>query len=116
MDHDLIGLAAVVMTLGIPMAALYTFYRVRKLRSEERMAALARGVNVPMEPELPHGARSRRSGILLVAGALGYIGTFSLLARLDSDAWGAAAFGVIPLFVGIGYFIDFALLRRDQVA
>ena len=40
-----------------------------------------------------------------MAGALGYIGTFSLLARLDSDAWGAAAFGVIPLFVGIGYFI-----------
>lgn len=116
MNGDLIGLAAVVMTLGIPMAGLYTFYRVRKLRSEERLAALARGVNVPMEPELPHGARSRRSGILLVAGALGYIGTFSMLARFDSDAWGAAAFGIIPLCVGIGYFIDFALLRHDQIA
>jgi len=116
MDHDLVALAAVVMTLGIPMAGLYTFYRVRKLRSDERMAALARGVNVPMEPDLPHAARSRRSGILLVAGALGYIATFSLLARMDSDAWGAAAFGAIPLFIGIGYFIDFALLRHDQIA
>ena len=116
MSGELVGLAAVVMTLGIPMAALYTFYRVRKLRSEERMAALARGVNVPMEPELPHAARSRRSGILLVAGALGYLGTFALLARVDSDLWFACAFGVIPLCVGIGYFIDFAFLRHDQIA
>jgi hypothetical protein len=29
------------------------------------------GVSVPMEPELSQAARSRRSGILLVAGALG---------------------------------------------
>lgn len=116
MNGEMVGFAAVVMTLGLPMAALYTFYRVRKLRSEERMSALARGVNVPMEPELPHSARSRRSGILLVAGALGYIGTFSMIARMEPDAWFAAAFGIIPLCIGIGYFIDFALLRRDQIA
>ena len=116
MNGEMVGFAAVVMTLGIPMAALYTFYHVRKLRSEERMAALARGVSVPMEPELPHSARSRRSGILLVAGALGYMGTFAMIARMEPDAWFAAAFGIIPLAVGIGYFIDFALLRRDQIA
>ena len=52
MDGDLVPVVAIVMSLGIPIAALYTFYRVRKLRSEERIAALARGVNVPMEPEL----------------------------------------------------------------
>jgi len=26
------------MIFGIPMAALYTYYRVRKLRTEERLA------------------------------------------------------------------------------
>jgi hypothetical protein len=116
MGDNIVGLAAVVMTLGIPMAVLYTIYRVRKLRSDERMAAIARGVNVPMEPELPHAAKSRRAGILLVAGALGYIATFGALARFDSNAWAAAAFGIIPLSIGIGYFVDFALLRRDQIA
>ena len=116
MDGDVVGLAAVVMTLGIPMAVLYTIFRIRKLKSDERMAALARGVNVPLEPELPHAARSRRSGILLVAGSLGYIATFAMLARFDHDIWAAAAFGLIPLSVGIGYFVDFALLRRDQIA
>jgi hypothetical protein len=104
------------MIFGIPMAAMYTFYRVRKLRTDERMAALARGVNVPMQPELPEGARSRRSGILLVTGALGYMLTFALIARVESDAWMAAAFGIIPLSVGIGFFVDSALIRRDQHA
>jgi len=101
------------MIFGIPMAAMYTFYHVRKLRTEERLAALARGVNVPMQPELSESARSRRSGILLVMGALGYMLTFGLIARAESDAWIAAAFGIIPLSVGIGFFVDSMLIRRD---
>jgi hypothetical protein len=113
MDGNLVGLAAVIMIFGIPMAAMYTFYHVRKLRTEERLAALARGVDVPMQPELSEAARSRRSGTLLVMGALGYMLTFGLIARAESDAWIAAAFGIIPLSVGIGFFVDSMLIRRD---
>jgi hypothetical protein len=109
----LVGLAAVVMTLGIPMALMYTYYRVRRLRTDERLAALARGVNVPMEPELSEMGRSRRAGILLTTGSLGYIATFALIARVESDAWTAAAFGIIPLAVGLGFFVDAYLIRRD---
>jgi hypothetical protein len=101
------------MALGIPIAALYTFYRVRKLRTEERIAALARGVNVPMEPELSQVARSRRSGILLTAAAVGWFVTFSLIGRFEHDAWIAGYFGVIPLALGVGFFIDAFLVRRD---
>ncbi|MHB8218308.1 MAG: DUF6249 domain-containing protein [Candidatus Sulfotelmatobacter sp.] len=113
MDGNFVGLAAVVMVFGIPMAAMYTFFRVRKLRSEERLAAIARGVEVPMQPELSEAARSRRSGILLVAGALGYIATFTLIGRVEPDAMIAATFGVIPLAIGLGFFVDHALIRRD---
>ena len=116
MDSNFVGLAAVVMALGIPMAAMYTFFRVKKLRSEERLAAIARGVDVPMQPELPEAARSRRSGILLVAGAIGYIVTFALIGRAEPDAMIAATFGVIPLAIGLGFFVDFALIRRDAKA
>ena len=112
MDGNVVGFAAVVMALGIPIAALYTFYRVRKLRTEERIAALARGVNVPMEPELSQVARSRRLGILLTAGAVGWIVTFSLIGRFEHDAWIAGYFGVIPLALGVGFFIDAFLVRR----
>lgn len=116
MDGDLVGLAAVVMTLGIPIAAMYTYYRVRKLRTEERLAAIARGVSVPMQAELSEAARSRRAGILLTAGAIGYIVTFALIARVEYDAWAAAAFGAIPLAVGLGFFLDSTLIRRDHAA
>jgi hypothetical protein len=116
MDSNIVPLAAVVMALGIPMAAMYTFFRVRKLRSEERSAAIARGVDVPMQPELSEAARSRRSGILLVAGAIGYIATFVLIGRVEPDAMIAATFGAIPLAVGLGFFVDHALIRRDAKA
>jgi hypothetical protein len=113
MDGNVVGFAAVVMALGIPIAALYTFYRVRKLRTDERIAALARGVNVPMEPELSQVARSRRYGILLTAGAIGWMITFSIIGRFDHDACMASAFGAIPLALGIGYFLDTYLVGRD---
>lgn len=116
MDGNIVGLAAVVMSLGIPMAAMYTFFRVRKLRSEERLAAIARGVDVPMQPELSEAARSRRSGILLVAGAIGYIVTFVLIGRQEPQAMIAAMFGIIPLAIGLGFFVDHVLIQRDSRA
>jgi hypothetical protein len=118
MGGELIGLVAVILGMGVPLGALYTYYRVRKLRSEERLAAIARGVNIPMEPELNQVARARRAGILLVSGALGYIFTFGLVAQIqaDRDVWTAAAFGIIPLAVGIGYFVDWSMIRRDARA
>jgi hypothetical protein len=111
----LTGFAAVVKALGMPVAILgmYTFYRIRKLRTEERLAAMQRGVNVPMEAELSESARSRRAGILLIAGAVGYMLTFSIIARVEPDALMAAAFGAIPFTLGLGYFLDSALVRRD---
>ena len=115
MDGQLIGLVAVILGMGIPLGALYTYYRVRKLRSEERLAAIARGAAIPVEPELNQAARSRRAGILLVSGAIGYILTFRLIAQIqaDRDIWTAAALGIIPLAVGIGYFVDWKLIHRD---
>lgn len=114
----LTGLAAVVMLFGMPVAiaGIYAFYRVRKLRTEERLAAIHRGVDVPMAAELSESARSRRAGILLVAGAVGYMLAFSIVARVEPDALIAAAFGAIPFTLGLGYFLDSALIRRDARA
>jgi hypothetical protein len=118
MGGDLIGLVAVILTCGIPLAMMYTYYRVRKLKSEERLAALARGAEIPLEPEMSHFARSRRAGILLVSGGVGLIVMFSLIARIvgDSETLVGSAIGVLPLTVGLGYFVDAALIRRDLKA
>ena len=114
----MIGLVAVVLTCGIPLAFMYTYYRVRKLRSEERLAALARGTEIPIEPELSQFARSRRAGILLVSGGVGMIVMFAMIARLlgEPETMVGSAIGVLPLAVGLGYFVDAALIHRDLKA
>jgi hypothetical protein len=113
MDNT-IGLVAVILSLGFPLGAMYTYYSVRKLRSQERLAAMARGVEIPMEPELSQGARSRRWGILLVAGALGYLAATGIIAHFsEPDAWTAAVFAIIPFALGLGFFVDWTLIRRD---
>lgn len=116
--EGLTGLAAVVLVFSVPISVfgMYMFYRVRKLRTEERLAAIQRGVSIPMEPELSESARSRRAGILLVAGAIGYMLAFSILARYEPEAMMAGAFGAIPFALGLGYFLDSALIRRDARA
>jgi len=115
---EAVGFAAVVLSLGIPFAAIYAWYRVRRLRTEERLAALARGAAIPMEPELSQYAKSRRAGILLVTGGLGFITMFAVIARVvgEHETLVAAAFGILPLAVGIGYFLDAAMIRRDLKA
>src|SRR5579863_2722108 len=114
MDGEIIGLVAVTLGMGIPIGALYTYYRVRKLRSEERLAAIARGVDIPMQPDLSQAAHSRRAGILLISAAVGFMITFGLIARIEAerDALTVAAFGIIPLAIGLGYIFDFSLVRR----
>jgi Domain of unknown function (DUF6249) len=116
--EGLTGLAAIVMIFGMPTAAIamYTFYRVRKLRTEERLAAIQRGVNVPMEAELSEPARSRRHGILFISGAVGYMLAFTIIARVEPDALMAAAFGAIPFTLGLGFLLDSVLVRRDARA
>jgi len=118
MGGDVIGLVAVVLTCGIPLALMYTYYRVRKLRTEERLAALARGTEIPMEPELSQYARSRRAGILLVSGGVGFILMFAMIARVvgEPQTLVGSAFGILPLAVGLGYFVDAALIHRDLKA
>ncbi len=113
MDGNFIGLVAVTLFFGIPLAAMYTYYRVRKLRTEERLAAIARGANVAMEPDLSEAAHSRRWGILLVAISLGYVAMMALIARTEPDAWQAAAVGIVPLAAGLGLLLDFVLIRKD---
>src|ERR1700741_2390862 len=115
MDGTIIGLVAVIMSLGIPLGAMYTYYRVRHLRTEEGLAAIAKGVSVPMEPELTQAARSRRAGILFICGGLGVLVALGLIAQIEHEpgTWSGAVLGIMPMAICICYFLDFTLIRRD---
>lgn len=111
---DPVALVAVILSLSIPLAGIYAWYRVRRLRTEELLAAIAKGVSVPIAEELPPHARSRKSAILLIAGGLGYMLTFMWLSKFEPDSMQAAVFGIIPVSIGIGYFIDAVLVQREM--
>lgn len=115
MPENMIGFAAVVLLCGFPIAVVWAWawYRGRKFRTDERLAALARGIHVPFEPELPHPAASRRAGILLVAAAVGYSAAFALLSHWEPDALEASVLGIIPFVIGVGFFVDAYLIRRE---
>ena len=75
--------------------------------------------NEAIRSPLPDCAGNRRSTgaspvSRVVAGAIGYVTTFSLIARVEPDAWIAASFGAIPFTLGLGFFLDSALVRRDM--
>jgi len=110
---NVVALVAVVMAFAVPLAGIYAWYHTRRLRTQERLAALDKGVAVPMAEELPPHARSRKSGILLTTGGLGYALTFLLLSSFEREAAEAAVFGIIPITLGVGYFIDAVLVRRE---
>jgi hypothetical protein len=37
----------------------------------------------------------------------------SLIARSEPDAWKAVAIGIVPFAAGLGFLLDFALIRKD---
>jgi len=39
-----------------------------------------------------------------------------MIARVEPDAFIAASFGAIPFMLGLGFFLDSALVRRDMHA
>ncbi len=126
----LIPIAAILMVLGIVVAAFWGQAQTRRLRAEQRMAMVARGMAIgDIERLLGGGAEApaarkdpfrslattRRSGISAVSAGLG-LGAFgAVLAYLvrTREVLVVAAVGLIPLAVGIGLLIDYAMEKRE---
>lgn len=120
-----VPVAAFAMVLGIIIVANISNYHNRKLRSEERLAAIAKGIPLPPDPEpepypppsayapnSAYRARGRRTGgIVLVSTGIGLSIFGIILAWIlqEHDVLVVAAAGLIPLAVGIGLLVDCAL-------
>jgi hypothetical protein len=102
----------------------------RRLKSEERMAMLARGVPLaeiekmlgtgdeekpPVKDPLRSLGNARRAGIVLVSVGLGLILFFLVLTAILQvrEVLSGAAAGLIPLAIGVGFFIDYNLQKRE---
>jgi hypothetical protein len=101
----------------------------RRNKAEQRMAMIARGMPVAeIEKLLGTGdeekrvkdplrslGNARRAGIVLVSVGLGLILFFLVLTAIVQvrEVLSGAAAGLIPLAIGIGFFIDYNLQKRE---
>ena len=101
----------VVMCLIVPLVALVLIYLVRRLRTQERLRAIEKGVALPETPAddpWVRISRIRRGGISAVAAGHGLL--IFLATQGDMSDLGIAA---IPILVGLGLLYDYRLTVRD---
>ena len=128
MDHwasspFIIPVAAFAMVLGIVIVNTISGYNTRRLQSEERMAAIAKGLPIPEPSPEPipvvdqhRRARALRTGGIVctsVGVGLALFGFALTWIVGDHDVLAVSASGIIPLAVGIGLLVDYAFQKRD---
>lgn len=114
----------------------------RRIKAEQRMAMVARGMKAeeiallldqnPEEVEARNTREAmlgmvthrdptlrllaaRRTAIILCSVGVGAILFFLILANIEHDheIYSGAAAAIVPLAIGIGFFIDYRLQKRD---
>ncbi len=124
----IVPVAGCAMIACIVVASMASANRKRELQSQERLAAIAKGVPVPPTEEelaLMHGKPSmdgtrrrgntRRAGIVLLGCAAGMILFFIALAGVLQvrEVLSGAAAGLIPLGIGAGFLVDSRIQGRE---
>lgn len=116
--------APFAFVIAIVLIKHFFQYHAAKLRGEERMAYLAKGLPLPPEPEserptgpearlrIAHGIRT--GGIVCAFVGFGMIFfSFALTWILHQhEVLAVAAAGLIPLTIGIGLLVDYQLRAK----
>lgn len=115
-----IGLPEIILILSvlviIPLGALIVIYLVRNLQAQERLRAIEKGVSLPLGDPWERSARTRRWGIVLVAGGFGLLMFFAVVSMSDKDGRIGMAFAAIPIFIGFGLLYEYRLRARELSA
>jgi hypothetical protein len=99
----------------------------QRLKTEQRLAMLARGMSASeiekvlsadgraAKDPLQGIATTRRTAIVLISTGVGIMLSFLVLAWIvnEHEVLSGGAFGLIPLSIGVGFFIDYTLQKRD---
>jgi hypothetical protein len=125
----IVPVAGCIMILGIVAVTSWSGARSRELESQERLAAIAKGlVPPPTAAELAlsqaprpssnafrRRANIRLAGIILVASAVAIALFFTILwaVERDRDILSGVACSLIPLGIGAGFLIDARIQTRE---
>jgi hypothetical protein len=126
----IVPIGAFLVAIVAIVAGIMSEAHRRRIKSEERMAMIARGVPIaeierligtkeeegksPKDP-LRSLSNARRAGIVLTSIGVGVILFFLVLTVILQvrEVLSGAAAGLIPLAIGIGFFIDYNLQKRE---
>jgi len=126
----MIPLGAFVVAIVAIVSGIMSEGHRQRLRAEQRMAMVARGMSAtdidkllgkateddkPVKDPMRSLGNARRTGIVLVSVGAGLI-VFGLLLTWilsERDVLAVAAAGFIPLAIGVGFLIDYFLQKRE---
>jgi hypothetical protein len=126
----IIPLGAFAVAIVAILSGIWSDIHNKRIRADQRMAMLARGMSIediekvlgtvreeehPPKDPLRSLANARRTGIVLVSSGVGLMLFFIALCVIVSerDVLAGAAVGLIPLVIGIGFFVDYNLQKRE---
>ncbi len=114
MHPQLIQLALLAAAFWLPTLALVALYFFRKLQLQERLQAIERGADLTIDREAT-AARTRRSGIVCVAGGLGLSGANVIvaIAAWSPMALVGQAVAIVPFAIGLGLLVDYRIAKRE---
>ena len=126
----IIPLGAFAVAIVAIVSGIWSDIHNKRIRADQRMAMLARGMSVediekvlgkpndadrPPKDPLRSLSNARRAGIVLVSSGIGLMLFFTTLRYIveERDVLAGAAVGFIPLAIGIGFFVDYYLQKRE---
>lgn len=131
----IIPVAGCAMIGSIAVAGIWSGVRNREIRSQERLAMIAQGLQPEPDWEdsaakaasqqngpkskgfgrQTDGAGARRAGLILVSIGCGLMVFFAFLSLVlrERDVLSGAAAGILPMAIGVGFLVD-ARLRRQE--
>jgi hypothetical protein len=126
----IVPLGAFAVAIVAVIAGIWSQAHAVRVKAEQRMAMLARGMSIaeieqllgsgedekkPPKDPLRSLGNARRAGISLVSSGVGLMLFFFALTAIigQREILSGAAVGLIPLAIGIGFFIDYNLQKRE---
>ena len=104
----LLGSISMLVFAAIIVAAIYFNYKKREQAGKEIMAAIEKGMDVPLLAAQPQSSNYSRG---IVWTSLGI--AFTLALWFSSETLAATAWGLIPIAIGVSYLL--IARREDQV-
>jgi len=128
----IVPLGAFAVAIVAIVSGIWSDAHNKRIRADQRMAMLARGMSIedieklmgkpgenpddqkPKDP-LRSLANARRAGIILISCGVGIIAFFLVLEAILGvrEVLSGAAAGLIPLAIGIGFFVDYSPQKRE---